>query len=159
MKSDTSTWMRVLLYCFVITTTFVSSASADLPNPADVTLAQADPNMSLRYQPPPEDPKSRRDRLRAPRAGVGISTILAAGGIAMIGTGAAIASIESSCILGPPDCGNEAGPAGKALAGLGGVVTLGALVGLGVSAARLRAHKKARPPSPGLVSLRDRLAP
>ena len=63
----------------------------------------------------------------------------------MVVSGAGVMAIESSCYFGQ-DCDAQAGPTGKALLGVGLVVTAGSVAGLFMSATRLRAHKGKRAP-------------
>ena len=121
-------------------------SSTDFQELPEVESAKAP---SLQYRTPATNSSESRGRLAGPRAGVALSTILAAGGIATIWSGAAIMSWESSCWLGDPDCGAEAGPTGKMLVGVGVVASVGGLVGIAVSAKRLKREKNhAATPSP-----------
>lgn len=84
-------------------------------------------------------------KLAGPRAGLGISSILVAGGAFMVGAGAGLASFDQDflCPVGTAPCrGASAGP--KALAVTGAFVLIGGVAGVIVAAKRLKQRKKER---------------
>ena len=84
-------------------------------------------------------------KLAGPRAGVGTSTILVAGGLTMLIIGAALTSFEKSFFC-PPDelrCRN-AGAAGPALIGAGLAAFGGGTAGVVIGSNRLKNRKKER---------------
>ena len=91
--------------------------------------------------------EKKRDeiKLAGPRAGVGITSILFPGGAMIIGTGAALRSVETGllCPSDDPQCG-EPTAGSKAMIAAGAFVLVGGMVGIILTSRKLKQSKAER---------------